>query len=112
MSVESVDADILSVIEADTPVHYIPYAYNHLTEVRKDGTPNTSYTLRIGSLHFHAAAGNATSWVQDGEASRFQDALPCQWVADAPGKALSFNGSNDFVGAKKSSKINFGFLTK
>ncbi|WP_019507886.1 LamG-like jellyroll fold domain-containing protein [Pleurocapsa sp. PCC 7319] len=102
IAIETVDTETLSEKEKDTAVYYVPYAYNRLAIVEKNGESDASYTLRYGSLHFHAAAGNATSWVQDGEASRTRTALPCQWVADAPGQALSFDGHQNFIGASLS----------
>ena len=69
-------------------VHYLPYNYDNAT------TNQPTYRLGNGSLHLRVEPGSAKGKVQNGTATSLGEAISSQWVAESPGKTLSFDGHN------------------
>jgi len=63
-------------------------------------TTSLSHSLRYGSLNLIAAASGLTDSVINGFATLTTLSTPCVWVADSPGRALSFDGVDDYVSDK------------
>jgi hypothetical protein len=81
----------------NTSVYLLPYNY-----AVKASTNKLTASLAYGSLQFFAFPGNAQGKVKNGTATSSGATVSCQWVPQSPGKALAFDGQNDFVGLAKS----------
>ena len=76
---------------AGTPVNLIAYDYSQAT------TNKPNYRLQTGSLYVLISEDLTEGRVRDGiYMHNSEPTLSCQWVSDAPGKALSFDG-NEYV---------------
>ncbi len=84
----------------NTSVYLVPYDYPAQTNTNK-----TTYSLQQGSLQFLAFPGNAKGKVKNGTATSNGITTSCQWVPQSPGKALAFDGQDDYVGLQQSSNL-------
>jgi len=78
---------------AKTSVYFVPYDY-----AVKASTNKLTHNLQQGSLQFNAVPGNVNGKVQNGTATNSGTRKSCQWVPKSPGKALAFDGEDDYVG--------------
>jgi len=68
-------------------------------------TNKPAYLLQHGSLHFIAIPNNASGNVQNTTVTQpYSSALSCNWIADSPGKALSFGG-NDYISVTTATEL-------
>ncbi|MEB3122788.1 MAG: LamG-like jellyroll fold domain-containing protein [Snowella sp.] len=88
-------------IPADAAVYLIPYDYEAWTSNNR-----TSNSLDQGSLQFIFQPGSSSGKVQNGTITGDDTTLSCQWVAESPGRALSFDGQNDYVKLADSAKLS------
>jgi len=77
---------------AKTSVYLVPYDY-----AVKASTNKLTHNLQQGSLQFNAVPGNVNGEVQNGTATNSGTRKSCQWVPKSPGKALAFDGEDDYV---------------
>ncbi|MEB3192238.1 MAG: LamG-like jellyroll fold domain-containing protein, partial [Snowella sp.] len=87
-------------IPADAAVYLIPYDYEAWTSNNR-----TINSLDRGSLQFIFQPGSSSGKVQNGTITGDDTTLSCQWVAESPGRALSFDGQDDYVKLGDSSKL-------
>ncbi|NEQ67038.1 MAG: hypothetical protein F6K21_16330 [Symploca sp. SIO2D2] len=78
---------------AKTSVYLVAYDY-----AVKASTNKLTHNLQQGSLQFNAVPGNVNGKVQNGTATKSGTRKSCQWVPKSPGKALAFDGKDDYVG--------------
>ncbi len=57
----------------------------------------TGYSLHNGSLQINSVPGQAKGQISNGTASLDVQARSPQWVADAPGSTLAFDGQDDYL---------------
>ncbi|BAY46268.1 hypothetical protein SAMD00079811_38760 [Scytonema sp. HK-05] len=68
-------------------------------------TNKPAYVLENGSLHFIAFSNDASGDVQNATVNQpYSSALSCNWIADSPGQALSFDG-NDYISVTDTNKL-------
>jgi hypothetical protein len=88
-------------IPADVAVYLISYDYEAWTSNNR-----TSNSLDQGSLQFIFQPGSSSGKVQNGTITGDDTTLSCQWVAESPGRALSFDGKDDYVKLGDSAKLS------
>ena len=91
--------DLGTGLTANASVHYLPYNYDNAT------TNQPTYRLGNGSLHLRVEPGSAKGKVQSGTATSLGEAISNQWVAESPGKTLSFDGRDDCVTADDNANL-------
>ncbi|MEM9161587.1 MAG: LamG-like jellyroll fold domain-containing protein [Cyanobacteria bacterium P01_F01_bin.4] len=79
-------------LSADAKVYLLQYDYAARASVTPQG-----YTLNNGSLHVNIEVGQAKGQVSNANANRIVEARSPRWFADAPGSALSFDGTDDHL---------------
>ncbi|BAZ24842.1 hypothetical protein NIES4073_57420 [Kalymmatonema gypsitolerans NIES-4073] len=68
-------------------------------------TGKPAYVLQNGSLHFIAIPNDASGEVKNATVEQpYSSALSCNWIADSPGQALSFNG-NYYISVTDTNKL-------
>ncbi|BAY64862.1 hypothetical protein NIES22_49620 [Calothrix brevissima NIES-22] len=88
-------------IPADTAIYLIPYDYNAWTTNNR-----TTNSLSNGSLQFIFQPGSSSKNVQNGVFNYSETTRSCQWVAESPGRALAFDGKDDYVGLGDLTKLS------
>ncbi|MGE5659486.1 MAG: LamG-like jellyroll fold domain-containing protein [Actinomycetota bacterium] len=88
-------------VPADTAVYLIPYDYEAWTTNNR-----TSNSLDKGSLQFIFQPGSSSGNVQNCTITDSETTRSCQWVAESPGRALSFDGKDDYVGLGDPTKLS------
>ena len=79
-------------VSADAKVYLILYDY-----ATKASSNRAGYTLDNGNLQVNVLVGETKGDVANGTAKRFAEAQSPQWVSDAPGSALNFNGTSAYL---------------
>ena len=79
-------------LAADAKVYLFLFDY-----ASKASSNRSGYTLDNGNLQVDVVVGSATGNVANATASRTTEAQSPQWTADAPGSALYFDGTNDYL---------------
>ena len=79
-------------INVDAKIYLLRYDYAAKASVNRAG-----YILEHGNLHVQVVVGSTTGKVGNATAKRIADAQSPQWVGDAPGSALYFDGSDDYL---------------
>ena len=77
--------------------------YNYRTQA---STNRPTDSLEQGSLQFIVVADPAKGKVQNGNTAGGDTSLSCAWVTESPGKALSFDGKDDYVSLADASKLS------
>lgn len=85
---------------ADTAIYLIPYDYDAWTTNNR-----TSNSLSTGSLQFFFQPGSSSGNVVNSTVADSETTRSCQWVAESPGRALSFDGKDDYVGLGELAKL-------
>ncbi len=88
-------------VPAGAAVYLIPYDYDTWATNNR-----TCKSLNQGSLQFIFQPGSSNGKVQNGVVTGDQTTLSCQWVAESPGRALSFDGKDDYVKLADSAKLS------
>lgn len=88
-------------IPADIAVYLIPYDYEAWTTNNR-----TSNSLDKGSLQFIFQPGSSSGNVQNCTVTESETTRSCQWVAESPGRALSFDGKDDYVKLGDTAKLS------
>ena len=88
-------------VPAGAAVYLIPYDYDTWATNNR-----TCKSLNQGSLQFIFQPGSSSGNVQNGTVTGAQTTLSCQWVAESPGRALSFDGKDDYVKLADSAKLS------
>ena len=86
---------------ADTAIYLIPYDYDAWTTNNR-----TSNSLSTGSLQFFFQPGSSSGNVVNSTVTDSETTRSCQWVAESPGRALSFDGKDDYVGLGEPAKLS------
>lgn len=84
--------DVAPVANLGAPLYWLRYDYGSNARANQPG-----YSLKRGSLQVVTGAGSATGNVQNGDASSTGATPTCQWVADSPGSALEFDGTDTLL---------------
>ncbi len=79
-------------LAADAKVYLLLYDY-----ASKASSNRSGYTLDNGNLMINVVVGSVKGKVGNATASRTTEAQSPQWTADAPGSALYFDGTNDYL---------------
>ena len=79
-------------ISADAKVYLLLYDY-----AANASSNRTGDSLDKGSIQVNVVVGSATGKVSNATASPIAEAQSPQWVADAPGSALYFDGKDDYL---------------
>ncbi len=79
-------------LNADAKVYLLLYDY-----ASKASSNRSGYTLDNGNLQVDVVVGSTTGKVGNATASRTTEAQSPQWTADAPGSALYFDGTDDYL---------------
>ena len=79
-------------LAADAKVYLLLYDY-----ASKASSNRSGYTLDNGNLMINVVVGSVKGKVGNATASRTTEAQIPQWTADAPGSALYFDGTNDYL---------------
>jgi len=87
-------------IPADVPVYLIRYDYEAWTSNNR-----TINALDRGSLQFIFQPSSSSGNVQNGTINDNDNTRSCQWVAESPGRALSFDGKDDYVKLGNTAKL-------
>ena len=87
-------------LSADAKVYLLLYDYASKASSNRPG-----YTLDNGNLQVDVVVGSATGNVANATASRTTDAQSPQWTADAPGSALYFDGTDDYLDGQQQSNF-------
>ncbi|WP_427156928.1 LamG-like jellyroll fold domain-containing protein [Aliinostoc sp. HNIBRCY26] len=88
-------------VPADTPIYFIRYDYDAWATNNRTSNP-----LRSGSLQFIFQAGSSSKNIQNGIVNDSDTTRSCQWVAESPGRALTFDGKDDYVGLGDTNKLS------
>ena len=87
-------------LAADAKVYLLLYDYASKASSNRPG-----YTLDNGNLQVDVVVGSATGNVANATASRTTEAQSPQWTADAPGSALYFDGTDDYLDGQQHSSF-------
>jgi len=92
----SINSVTLTTLDTDTKVYLLRYDYASKAISNRPGD-----TLNNGNLQLNIVVGTATGKVNNATANRTTEAQSPQWVADAPGSALYFDGENDHLAGQQ-----------